>query len=120
MAPSVLLVDDDPEFLSLATRVLEGMGVEVVATAQTVAAAVAAANASKPDAALVDIGLPDDEGIGLAYELAALPWGPRVVLTSTDRDAVSAVEARDGSPKLPFVPKDELPTATLRRLLTAE
>ena len=57
MASSVLIVDDDPAFLSLATRVLEGMGVDVVATAQSAVAAIEAANASKPDAALVDIGL---------------------------------------------------------------
>ena len=119
MASSVLIVDDDPAFLSLATRVLEGMGIDVVATAQSAGAAVAAANASKPDAALVDIGLPDRGGIELAYELAALPWGPRVVLTSTDEDAARAVERSDGRPRLPFVPKDELPTASLRRLLTA-
>ena len=119
MASSVLIVDDDPAFLSLATRVLEGMGIDVVATAQSAVTAVAAANASKPDAALVDIGLPDRGGIELAYELAALPWGPRVVLTSTDEDAARAVERRDGRPRVPFVPKDELPTASLRRLLTA-
>jgi CheY-like chemotaxis protein len=119
MASSVLIVDDDPAFLSLATRVLEDMGVDVVATAQSAVTAVAAANASKPDAALVDIGLPDRDGIELAYELAALPWGPRVVLTSTDEDAASAIEPRDGRPKLPFVPKHDLPTASLRRLLTA-
>ena len=119
MASSVLIVDDDPAFLSLATRVLEGMGIDVVATAQSAVTAIAVANASKPDAALVDIGLPDRGGIELAYELAALPWGPRVVLTSTDDDAARAIEPRDGRPKLPFVPKHELPTASLRRLLTA-
>ena len=119
MTSSVLIVDDDPAFLALATRVLEGMGVDVVATAQSAVDAVDAANASKPDAALVDIGLPDRGGIDLAYELAALPWAPRVVLTSTDADAVNEIESRDGRPALPFVPKHELPSASLRRLLTA-
>jgi CheY-like chemotaxis protein len=117
MASSVLLVDDDPAFLSLATRILESMGAEVVATAEDAAAAIAAANATKPEAVLVDVGLPDRDGIDLAYELAALPWRPRVVLTSTDRDAVSAIEARDGDRTLPFVPKEELANDPLRRLL---
>jgi hypothetical protein len=40
-----------------------------------------------------------------------------VVLTSTDTDAARAIEARDGHPKLPFVPKEELASAKLRRLL---
>jgi CheY-like chemotaxis protein len=117
MALSTLVVDDDPAFLALATRVLEGIGVEVVATAEDVPAAIAAANATRPEAVLVDVGLPVREGLDLAYELAALPWRPRVVLTSTDKDAARAIEARDGRAKLPFVPKEELASATLRRLL---
>jgi DNA-binding NarL/FixJ family response regulator len=117
MATSVLLVDDDPAFLSLATRVVESIGVEVVATAEDAAAAIVAANATRPDAVLVDVGLPDRNGIDLGYELAALPWGPRVVLTSTDRDAVSALDARDGDNEIPFVPKEELASGPLRRLL---
>jgi CheY-like chemotaxis protein len=117
MALSMLVVDDDPAFLALATRVLEGIGVEVVTTAEDVPAAIVAANATRPEAVLVDVGLPVREGIDLAYELAALPWRPRVVLTSTDTDAARAIEARDGRPKLPFVPKEELASATLRRLL---
>ena len=120
MAVSVLLVDDDPTFLSLAERTLACMGMDVVATAQDPASAIAAANETRPDGALVDIGLPDREGIDLAYELAALPWAPRVVLTSTDRDAGSALDGHDGRGRLPFVPKEELADVTLQRLLTAE
>jgi CheY-like chemotaxis protein len=117
MALSMLVVDDDPAFLALATRVLEGIGVEVVATAEDVPAAIAAANATRPEAVLVDVGLPVREGLDLAYELAALPWRPRVVLTSTDADAARAIEARGGRPKLPFVAKEELASAKLRGLL---
>ena len=119
MALSVLVVDDDPTFLSLAARILEGIGVEVVATAQDAEAAITAAQATRPQAALVDVGLPYGDGIALAHELAALPWGPRVVLTSTDRDAVSGLDARDGRGSLPFLPKEELANGHLRRLLLA-
>jgi CheY-like chemotaxis protein len=117
MATSVLVVDDDPSFLSLAMRVLDGIGVEVVATAEDAAAGIAAANATRPEAVLVDVGLPDRDGIDLASELVALPWRPRVVLTSTDRDAVNAIDARDGDREIPFVPKEELASEPLRRLL---
>ena len=79
--------------------------------------ALAAANATRPDAAIVDIGLPDREGIDLAYQLAALPWRPRVVLTSTDSDAGRTIDARDGRPTLPFIPKEDLANSRLRRLL---
>jgi CheY-like chemotaxis protein len=119
VAMSVLVVDDDPAFLALATRVLEGIQMRVVATAEDVPAAIAAANATRPDAVLVDVGLPDREGLDLAYELAVLPWQPRVVLTSTDADAARAIEAREGRAKLPFIPKEELASATLRSLLLA-
>jgi CheY-like chemotaxis protein len=117
MAISLLVVDDDPGFLSLATRVLESIGGQVVATAEDVPEAIEAANATRPEAALVDVGLPDREGIDLAYELAALPWRPRVVLTSTDADAVLGIDGPDGRPKLPFVPKEDLANATLGALL---
>jgi DNA-binding NarL/FixJ family response regulator len=120
MTVSVLLVDDDPTFLSLAERALAAMGIDVVATAENPVAAIEAANATKPGAALVDIGLPDREGIDLAYDLAALPWAPRVVLTSTDRDAGSALDGHEGGHRLPFVPKEELADGQLLRLLTAE
>ena len=119
MSRSILVVDDDPIFLSLATRILTQAGLEVVATADDAAGAVSAANATKPDAALVDVGLPDCEGVNLAYELAELPWRPRVVLTSTDSDAGFALEVSDGRPRLPFIAKEDLANGGLPSLLTS-
>jgi CheY-like chemotaxis protein len=110
MVLSVLVVDDDPDFLALATKILEAMGVEQILAAASATAAITAAGASRPQAALVDVGLPDRDGIELAHELAALPWSPRVVLTSTDRDP-GDVES------LPFLPKEELTDGALRKLL---
>jgi response regulator of citrate/malate metabolism len=78
-----------------------------------VQAARAAALALKPGALLVDVGLPDGDGADLAHELASMAWRPRVVLTSTDRDAVGL---GDGN-SLVFVAKADLPTAPLERLL---
>jgi DNA-binding NarL/FixJ family response regulator len=115
---TVLLVDDEPSSLALATRVLKSIGAEVVATAADATAAIEAANRTRPDAALVDVGLPDRDGIDLAYDLAALPWRPRVVLMSTDRDAINAIDARDGRDAVPFVPKEELASGRLGPLLT--
>src|SRR5258708_616944 len=117
MSRSVLIVDDDPIFLSLATRILTEAGLDVVATADDAAGAVGAARATKAAAMLVDVGLPDRAGVDLAYELAALPWRPRVVLTSTDSDANCAIEARDGHPKLAFIPKEDLANGRLPGIL---
>jgi DNA-binding NarL/FixJ family response regulator len=119
MSGSVLIVDDDPIFLALATRILTQAGLEVVATARDAAGAVSAATATKPDAVLVDVGLPDREGVDLAYELAELPWRPRVVLTSADSDAGYAIDLLDGRPRLPFIPKQQLANGRLPSLLTS-
>lgn len=116
MAAILLLVDDDPIFRSLATDILRDLGVENIVHAATAAAAVETARDVRPGAALVDVGLPDRDGIDLARELAALPWRPAIVLISADRDAAARIESGPkGTP--PFVPKDELPNAPLLHLL---
>jgi DNA-binding NarL/FixJ family response regulator len=117
MCPSVLLVDDDPIFRTLARRMLEALGLMVVGEAATVAAAVAAARTLRPEAALVDIRLPDGDGVALARELSALPWRPEIILTSTDPDAASAEDVL-GSGANAFIAKDELPRAQLPLLLS--
>jgi hypothetical protein len=43
-----------------------------------------------------------------------------VVLTSTDGDAGCAIDARDGHAKLPFIPKEQLASGLLRRLMFAQ
>jgi DNA-binding NarL/FixJ family response regulator len=116
MPEAVLVVDDDPVFRSLARRTLIAEGLVVVGEAESVASAMAAAHALRPDAVLVDVGLPDGDGLALARQLTALPWRPRVVLTSTDPDAASADDVRAYGAGA-FVPKDDLPNARLEHLL---
>ena len=113
---SVLVIDDDAVFRALARRMLVDCGLMVVGEAETVATGMAAAMELKPQAALVDVGLPDGNGIALARELSALPWRPRILLTSTDPDAASPDDIRR-SGATAFVAKDELPNAPLRHLL---
>jgi CheY-like chemotaxis protein len=119
MARSVLVVDDDPAFRELAKRMLRALGLNVVAEAGSVAEAMRAAKATKPDAALVDVDLPDGDGIALTHELTALPWRPRVVLTSVDAEAAGPDDVRR-SGAITFICKADLPNGTLRRLLTAD
>jgi DNA-binding NarL/FixJ family response regulator len=116
MPTSVLVVDDDPAFRGLAVRMLTRMGFDVVGEAATVAEAATAAADLRPDAALVDVGLPDGDGVALARTLTALPWRPRVVLTSTDRDATTCADAQAAG-AAGFIPKDDLPDGCLARLL---
>ncbi len=116
MSGSVLIVDDDPGFRSLANRILADCGLTVAGEAGSVAAARAAAAELRPEAMLVDVMLPDGDGVTLAREFAALPWAPRVLLTSSSIDALDSEPAiRDGV--VAFVPKADLPNAELDRLL---
>jgi two-component system nitrate/nitrite response regulator NarL len=104
----VLLIDDDPGFRKLARRMLSTGGLDVVGEAGDAGTGTAAAVRLRPDAILVDVGLPDRDGLALAGELAALPWGPRVVLMSADPDAISnAAAMRRGA--CGFIPKHDLP-----------
>jgi two-component system nitrate/nitrite response regulator NarL len=116
MPASVLIVDDDPSFRELAERVLTAAGLNVVSQADSAGAGMSAAKAIEPDAILLDVMLPDGDGVALAGEFAALPWGPRVLLTSSSADVAARSEI-DHSGAVAFVPKAELPNAPLGRLL---
>ncbi len=66
MSRSVLVVDDDVTFREIVARMLTLAGYRVIGEAGTVAEALARAGELRPDAALVDIGLPDGDGFALA------------------------------------------------------
>jgi DNA-binding NarL/FixJ family response regulator len=117
MATSVLVIDDDPTFRKLAVRVLEGMGLAVVGEAGTVETGAATARRLRPRAVLIDVALPDGSGLTLAGELAALPWSPRIVLTSSDPGAVTEGVALSAGAAA-FIAKQDLPEDRLRALLT--
>ena len=119
MARSVLLIDDDPGVRRLARRTLRGSGLTVIGEAGTAAAGSSAARSLKPDVMLVDVGLPDSDGITLASELSALPWSPRVVLTSVDPDAATPEDVRRSGAR-GFVPKQDLPGLGLRMMTTPD
>ena len=119
MPPTVLVVDDDGVFRGLAARMLAAMGLDVVGEVGTLNSAVDAASRLRPESALVDVGLPDGNGIDLAERLASLPWRPRVVLTSSDPDVTSDAAARRLG-AVGFIAKDQLPSRLLRTMLAGE
>jgi DNA-binding NarL/FixJ family response regulator len=84
MSSDVLIVDDDGEFRRTAGRLLAERGYRVVGQAGSVAAARLAIDELRPDAVLLDINLPDGNGISLAEELANAHPDVRVLLTSSD------------------------------------
>jgi DNA-binding NarL/FixJ family response regulator len=104
---TILIVDDDRRFREVARRLLESEGLEVVGEAGDGAAALSAVRELEPDVVLLDVQLPDVDGLEVAARLAASDGELAVVLTSTRDEADFGPElARSGARG--FVPKDKL------------
>jgi DNA-binding NarL/FixJ family response regulator len=119
MRPTLLIVDDHPGFRSLARKLLEAGGFEVVGEAANGHAAVATARQLQPDMVLLDIQLPDIDGFEVTARLADGKVGPVVVLTST-RDRVDYGERVERSGARGFIPKAALSGAALRAFLGSD
>lgn len=83
-----LVIDDDPQFRRAAAELLAARGYEVVGEAGSAEDGLALAVALRPDAVLLDVQLPDDDGLSVAARLCA-DGGPRVLLTSSDAGATT-------------------------------
>lgn len=115
MAPTVLIVDDNPQFLDASSSLLERGGLEVVGVAATSADALTRAAQLRPDVVLVDIHLSGESGFDLARRLhgATDPGECRVILMSTHAETDFA-ELIAASPAEGFVPKDALSADAVR------
>ena len=71
MVQRCLIVDDNRAFLSSARALLEAQGMTVMACALSGEEALAVAQCAKPDVALVDVELADEDGFMLARSLIA-------------------------------------------------
>jgi CheY-like chemotaxis protein len=112
-------VDDDPTFRRLARLLLANLGFVVVAEAGSVADALSTARRVRPSGALVDVELPDGDGFELAGQLSAMPWSPRIVVTSVQSGGDFSTEARRVGAEA-FVLKADLARAPLTTWLAAE
>jgi CheY-like chemotaxis protein len=116
MGTRILIVDDDACFRALARTLLEASGYTIAAEAAGGAQALAAAARVGPEAALIDVQLPDIDGLALARRLHQTDVNLRIVLTSTDPTLVApAALAQSGA--VAFVPKDKLAITDLAPLL---
>jgi DNA-binding NarL/FixJ family response regulator len=116
VAPTTVLIVDDPGFRACARRLLEREGYRVVGEAADGESAISRARELAPHLALVDVYLPDIDGFEVASRLAALEGAPAIVLISS-RDRAELDRLVPDSQARGFVPKDELSRAAIEELL---
>ena len=114
----VVIVDDNPEFLDSATRLLEHQGLSVVGVATTNTQALQYVQEFQTDVALVDIELGEESGFEVAEKLhreggtVAAP----VILISTHTEQDFA-EMIDTSPAIGFLSKSALSSGAITEML---
>jgi len=117
MPPTVLIVDDHPSFRSLARAILEAEGFDVIGEAAEASSALELAGRLDPEVILLDIALPDGDGIELTGRLCHQDGQrPTVVLVSS-RDRSDYGSSLDTCGAAGFIPKDELSGRALSQLL---
>ena len=115
MPRTVLVVDDSAAFRMTARKLLQARGYEVVGMAADVASGLAAVAELQPDCVLLDVNLPDGDGLEVAAQLTADGDTPAIVLVSTlDASALGDI-GRSGARG--FLPKAELASPLLVELL---
>lgn len=80
MTRSILIVEDEPDAVKALHDMLEAAGYQVH-VAETAREAICKAHESPPDLMLVDIGLPDGNGVFLAHMMSAVHAVPIVIMT---------------------------------------
>jgi DNA-binding NarL/FixJ family response regulator len=112
----VFVVDDDAGYRTCVRRLLELEGFTVVGEAADGSSALGRVRDLQPAIALIDVHLPDIDGVELATRVTALPNAPLVVLMSSyDSSDVQPYIAKSGAKG--FVPKDELSREAIEGLL---
>jgi CheY-like chemotaxis protein len=105
----VVIVDDNPEFLDSARRLLEHQGARVVGVASTNADALRSVQELRPDVTLVDVNIGEESGFDLAeslHEIGSAATAPVILIsTHAEPDLTDMLEA---SPAIAFLAKSAL------------
>lgn len=116
MTRRVVIVDDHSGFRKQARRLLEGMGYLVVGEAATGSDALNQSSLLRPDVVLLDIQLPDLDGITVAKTLTSAVAAPTVILIST-RDRADYGSRVDRCGAAGFIAKSDLTADVLAAML---
>jgi two-component system, OmpR family, torCAD operon response regulator TorR len=106
--PRLLVVEDDPAILSLFAAYLEKDGYQVTGAA-TAASAEALVKKQEFDLILLDLGLPDEDGLVVARRIRASSTVPLVFVTQRagDADKIAGLElGADDYVTKPFNPRE--------------
>jgi len=116
MHRTVLVVDDHPAFRAGLREMLAASRFVIVGEAHDAAAAVAAVEVLQPDVVLLDIILPDRDGLTVAADIARRPSPPIIILLSS-RDAADYGSRLRAVSVRGFIQKGDLSIAALEALL---
>ena len=94
MAARVLIVDDEPNIIATVAPLLRAQGYEVL-SAMTGQAALETAERDKPDLLVLDLGLPDIDGVDVCVRVRQWSSKPILVLSArgAENDKVRALDA---------------------------
>jgi DNA-binding NarL/FixJ family response regulator len=113
MPTSVLIVEDEPEFLRRFTNaVLLDPELVLAGTAGTARAAIAMLEAASPDVILLDLGLPDLDGVEVIRQAMRRPRACEVLVVSMfddDQHVLDSIEAGAAG----YLLKDALPESVV-------
>ena len=105
----IVVCDDEPLARERLVRIVKESGHDVVAQAKTGIEAIVAVKAQQPDIILLDIRMPEMDGVACAQELAKLQHPPAIIfVTAYDHYAIAALKANAIGYLLKPANKDEL------------
>ena len=93
-APSIVVVEDEPQIRRFVRGALESEGCQVF-EAETFKKGLVEAGTRKPDLVVLDLGLPDGDGVDFIRDLRGWSGVPVVVLSarSDEQDKIDALDA---------------------------
>lgn len=107
----ILICDDEPLAVERLSRLVSQLGHQVIATAQHGQQALEMVQQFEPDVVLLDIQMPEMDGLSCAQHLAHFNPTPAIVFcTAFDEHALQAIQSQAKGYLLKPIAKDDLET----------